>query len=124
MFKRVIIYSILLLYANAMLFLPKAAGVDIYDTRDHKKDEINSLFEYIYQIVLGNKDKTPEDEDGNTSGDCFLQKINIGQVYQVVNIEPIQITIQHPENKISYFNFGIIALQDGVKHITVPPPKA
>ena len=82
------------------------------------------MFEYIYQIVLGNKDNTPEDEDGNSSADCYIQKINIGQVYQVVNLEPVQLTIQHPENKISYFNLGIITLPEGVKHITVPPPKA
>lgn len=124
MFKRVVIYTVVLLYSNAMLFLPKAAGADIFDTRDHKRDEINSLFEYIYQIILGYKDSTPEDEDGNTSSDCLVQKVSTEQVCHTVVIEPVQQDVTQPENKLVYSVYNETTLCDGIRDITIPPPKA
>lgn len=46
------------------MFFPMVDEDDQYDeVTGLQKDDINSLAEYIYQIILGHKDTTPEDED-------------------------------------------------------------
>lgn len=46
------------------MFFPMVDEDDQYDeVTGLQKDDINSLAEYIYQVILGHKDTTPEDED-------------------------------------------------------------
>lgn len=48
---------------NTAMVSPAVDEVDLFDHYGRQLDDINSLVEYIDQIVLGNHDDTPEDED-------------------------------------------------------------
>lgn len=45
------------------MFFPMVDETDVYEQQGKQKDDINSLAEYINQVLLGHRDNTPEDED-------------------------------------------------------------
>jgi hypothetical protein len=61
--KKAITFLVLLLYINTSMVRPAVDEVDSFDHCGRQLDDINSLLEFIDQIVLGNQDDTPEDED-------------------------------------------------------------
>lgn len=84
-------------------------------------DDINSLSEFVYEVVLDHKDTTPEDEDNDQArdfhvlklGTSFCQNVVVIQFFDlekdVIVIDPIPV-----EEKISSVFFEIPS----------PPPKA
>lgn len=61
--RRFLVYVVLLMHVNTYMFFPMVDETDVYEQPGQQKDDINSLAEYIYQILLGHRDSTPEDED-------------------------------------------------------------
>lgn len=110
--------------SNSMLLFPRLIDGDIYDTRGKSKDEINTFIEYFYQIILGYKDTTPEDEDGNTSNDYVLLKVFTVKVCQIINTEPIQQEKAFHKIIPPYYVYEDVVLYDGVRNIVTPPPEA
>jgi len=45
------------------MFFPMVDETDVIEKSGKQRDDINSLAEYIYQVLLGHRDSTPEDED-------------------------------------------------------------
>lgn len=56
------------------MFLPQVAEDDQYDTSGRQMDDINSVSEYIDQVILGNEDPTPEDEDADNGQNFHIVK--------------------------------------------------
>jgi len=56
------------------MFLPQVAEDDQYDTAGRQMDDINSVSEYIDQVILGNEDPTPEDEDADNGQNFHIVK--------------------------------------------------
>ncbi|WP_144887792.1 hypothetical protein [Lacibacter cauensis] len=56
---------------NFSMFLPQIAEKDSFTLNGQQQDDINSLIEYIDQVVLENNDSTPEDEDDD-GGQHFI----------------------------------------------------
>jgi hypothetical protein len=106
---------------NFSMFLPQMAEQDTYGANGQQTDDINSLVEYIDQVVLGNHDDTPEDEDNDEgqnfqiakSVDYFFkqQSYIIDQPFTLV-VTPIYSDYIH--TKLSAVSFDIIT----------PPPEA
>jgi hypothetical protein len=48
---------------NTSMFLPQVAENDVYDKSGNQVDDINSVVEYVYEVVLGHKAVNPTDED-------------------------------------------------------------
>lgn len=61
--RKLLVYIVLLMHVNTYMFFPMIDEVDVYERNGKQKDDINSLAEYIYQVLLGHPDNTPEDED-------------------------------------------------------------
>ena len=55
---------------NTSMFLPQMQEGDIVDKSGNQKDDINSLTEYVDEVLLGHTDNSPEDEDDD-SGQSF-----------------------------------------------------
>jgi hypothetical protein len=60
---RLLSWILLLVHLNTTLLSPCVHEVDSYDRNGRLLDDINSVVEYVHQIVLGHNDNTPEDED-------------------------------------------------------------
>ena len=61
--KKVFAFILLLCHLNTSMFLPQVDEDDQYDAHGQQIDDLNTVSEYIDQVVLGDVDKTPEDED-------------------------------------------------------------
>ena len=61
--RKLLAYIILLMHVNTYMFFPMVDETDVYTAKGVCKDDINSLVEYINQVLLGHRDNTPEDED-------------------------------------------------------------
>src|SRR5215203_1092819 len=79
--KNLLAFLVLISHMNFSMFLPQMAEVDIYDANGMQQDDINSLIEYVDQVVLGNHDDTPEDEDDD-SGQNFSLAKTVDYLYQ------------------------------------------
>lgn len=62
MWQRIIAFSLLILHINGYMLLPHVDEPDVYN-KSPQTDGLNSLTEFIQQIVLGMVDTTPEDRD-------------------------------------------------------------
>lgn len=51
------------MHVNTYMFFPMVDETDVVEQTGKQRDDINSLAEYIYQVLLGHRDSTPEDED-------------------------------------------------------------
>jgi hypothetical protein len=60
---KTISWILLLVHVCTSLFIPVVEEKDVYDVCGRQIDDINTIFEYVDQIILGNIDVTPEDED-------------------------------------------------------------
>ncbi len=45
------------------MFIPQLDELDVIDEKGYQLDDTNSLYDYIDEVILRNKDTTPEDED-------------------------------------------------------------
>jgi len=72
--RRILLFVVLLSHINAGLFVPCVEETDFYAKDGTQKDDINSVAEYFYEVALGHKDKTPEDEDDDQPHYYLLAK--------------------------------------------------
>lgn len=104
------------------MFFPMVDETDIYEKSGVQRDDINSLAEYIYQVLLGHRDSTPEDEDDDQA---HFYQLKSGISYSVTSqyISPIS-----PEfnmrgvSKIFFLNFSERVPLPVSYDIQDPPP--
>jgi hypothetical protein len=58
------------------MFIPQTDEEDVYDVNGNQIDDVNSLMEYIDQVVLGKEDDAREDEDDDNAVYYHLTKID------------------------------------------------
>ena len=106
---------------NYSMFIPQVDETDIYDKNGNQVDDINSLVEYIDQIVLGNVDPTPEDEDDDNA--CYFHVIKIDP-----SIKPqFSESETKPDLPLSAIEYPLIKeekLPEVYFRVTKPPPRA
>lgn len=61
---------------NFTMFIPQIDEVDQFGAKGQQLDDINSLYEYIDEVVLMNTDPTPEDEDDDNGTYYHIVKTN------------------------------------------------
>jgi hypothetical protein len=60
---KIIACILLFVHVSTSLFIPVVEEKDVYDVCGRQIDDVNTIFEYVDQVILGNTDVTPEDED-------------------------------------------------------------
>lgn len=70
--KKVFAFILLFCHLNTTMFLPRLGEVDVFDREGKQVDDINSFTEYVDEVVLGNTDESPEDEDDDSSLDLNI----------------------------------------------------
>lgn len=119
--KRISLFLLLLIHLNFSVFIPQFEESDRKCRNGVAVDDINSLSEFVYEIVLDNKDTTPEDEDNDHARDFHLLKIGTYFCQNIISItcvdlDQFMITTEHitDEEKTTSIVFDIPS----------PPPKA
>lgn len=105
------------------MFLPQSAGTDIVDTKGKQNDDINSVIEYIDQIVLNNHDTTPEDEDqdNGNNGQNFSYAKTVDYYHQINFIEiEVPVVVLQPVTPENPYTLPFVKLR--IKDVLTPPP--
>jgi hypothetical protein len=63
---KLLAWLLLLFHVNYLMFIPNVDEMDIYDVRGIAVDDINSVYEFVDQVVFSHFDDTPEDEDDDS----------------------------------------------------------
>jgi metal-dependent amidase/aminoacylase/carboxypeptidase family protein len=105
---------------NSSMFLPQAAGMYLYDYNGQQKDDINTIFEYVDQVILKHHDNTPEDEDGNNGHHIHMTRLF--QYSFEVSFIQIQLHPVSPHNGFDYIDLKE-SLLTGSLEIVSPPPE-
>ncbi len=122
MFRRFVIFIVTLVHINGSMLLPQVAEVDIYNGQGQQQDDINTVVEYVDEILLDNHRTTPVDEDNDQGQNFHLVKIvdyYFDLDFSSFRHKPAVATTKskfciHPEEKIFPVTLEIIA----------QPPKA
>ena len=61
--KKLLALLVLISHINFSMFIPQLDELDVIDEKGYQVDDTNSLYDYIDEVVLRNKDITPDDED-------------------------------------------------------------
>ena len=104
------------------MLLPQVAETDIYNAQGQQQKDINTVIEYVDEIILDNHPTVPVDEDNDQGQNFHLVKM-VDYYFEIdfspIKHQPIVAAAKNkfcmlPEEKILPVTLDIIA----------PPPKA
>ena len=102
------------------MFIPHLDERDIYDNNGRQMDDINTVAEYIDQVLLDHPDNIPEDEDDDSAQNFSADHIDYycQQPYAVIDLTALpkilpQLFALRPAER----------MPDRYFEIVVPPPK-
>lgn len=121
MLKKVIAFIILLCHMNTSMFLPQVAECDIYNSSGEQEDDINSVVEYVDQVILGHHDNTPEDEDDDSGQNFHLAK-DVNYFFQPF-FTPLERKLIVTSKKKRYAIFQTRKISAVYFDIISPPPE-
>jgi len=122
MLRNLVIFMVMLVHINGSMFLPQVAEQDIYNAQGQQQKDINTVIEYIDEMIIGNHDKSPVDGDNDQGQNFHLIKIvdyYFGTDFTPAKHKPAGIPAQktfnlYAEKKISPVTLDILA----------PPPRS
>ncbi len=122
MIKNLLAAILLIAHINGTMFIAQVDEVDTYDAKGNPQNDINTLTEYIHDILLHRDKKPRPDEDDDNAR--YFQGSNASlydlQQYKVkVSNEDVFVNI-----KDQYSLFKENELLSPFLEITSPPPKA
>ena len=119
--RKVAAFILLVYHVNFYMFTPQLDEVDAYDVSGKPVDDINSLYEYIDQVVLDHKDDTPEDEDDDSPNNYTIVQVSTYYCDQhIFEIPPIKQHLQSKRNFRYHYEPSIISI---TYDIISPPPE-
>ncbi len=75
MLRNLVIFIVTLVHINGSMFLPQVAEQDIYNAQGQQQKDINTVIEYIDEVVLDHHEKNPVDGDNDDGQNFHLVKI-------------------------------------------------
>ncbi len=119
--KKVLAFVVLLSHINFGMFIPQVDELDMYDGNGQQMDDINSLFEYLDYVVIGNKDDSPQDEDDDTARYFSMAKLtNYSFCQQIIERRK---DYSAASQKKTYPLYIIPGLNSRNDDIVSPPPE-
>ncbi len=106
------------------MFIPVMEETDIFNEHGIRVDDINSVYEFVDQVVLGHKDDTPEDEDDDGAHYFNVAHIKAFVVPRFVLAQVKQPVLIQWVEKPDYVLLPEHSRMSVTGDITVPPPRA
>jgi hypothetical protein len=120
--KRFLTILVLISHINYAMFIPQLDEVDVYDADGKQQDDINSLVEYIDQVLLGHKSNAPADEDDDTGFFLNIVKIDPYTFEQFATV--LTVPVYTLREKANYLPYKDTKLSSIYFDIQSPPPEA
>ncbi|MFT3705167.1 MAG: hypothetical protein QM802_22560 [Agriterribacter sp.] len=120
--KKIIVIFVMLVHVNGSMLMPQVAETDIYDKNGRQIDDINSVVEYIDEVVMGNKGDTPLDEDNDDGQNLHIVKTfdyDFDISFLIIKKKPTSTS-----SKKQFFYFAENKISAPLLDIIAPPPKA
>jgi hypothetical protein len=122
MLRNVSIFIVMLVHINGSMFLPQVPEQDIYNAQGQQEKDINTVIEYIDEVIIGNHDKDPVDEDNDDGQNFHLVKIV--DYYFEIDFAPVKHKPLISATKQQFCLFSEEKLHPVILDILAPPPKA
>jgi len=122
MFRKILAFILLFNHLNSSMFVPQLDERDMFDKNGFQVDDINSVIEYVDQVILNNKDNTPEDEDDDTAKSFHVAKM-VDHCYQL----PLQEVTENPFTETVVYTFDTYKeakVTPVYPSVVSPPPDA
>ncbi|WP_343674420.1 hypothetical protein [Chitinophaga sp.] len=106
------------------MFIPVADESDIFDARGRQINDVNTLFDFVNHVVLGNTEFTRQDEDDDQPH-YFTGSNSVS--YYIFSQQQISCTKQEPSTNDLAVAYPLMAVQKPpaiAYEILTPPPKA
>jgi hypothetical protein len=119
---KTIAYILLFIHISTTMFIPVVDEKDVYDVSGRQIDDINTIFEFVDQIILGHTDITPEDEDDDQAH--FFTSITSISYY--ISAQEQQIAVNEPTTRELAVAYPLLPVQktSSVAYdILTPPPE-
>jgi hypothetical protein len=55
--RKLLVFIIALVHINGAMFLPQVAEQDIYNAQGQQQKDINTVIEYLDEVIMDNHDK-------------------------------------------------------------------
>lgn len=120
--KKIFAFIVLLSHMNFTMFFPTVEEHDVYTANGIMVDEINSVYEFVNEVLLGDKDDTPEDEDDDQPD--YYQVVKIADYYYNCISEQIKLPFVDVYTEVCYPEYNNKQLLLLSYDIVAPPPEA
>jgi hypothetical protein len=122
MLRDLVIFMVILVHVNGSMLLPQVAEQDIYNVQGQQEKDINTVIEYVDEVIMGNHDKDPIDEDNDEGQNFHLVKMV--DYYFEIDFTPIKHRPLVAASKQQFCLFSEKKLHTVIVDILAPPPKA
>jgi len=122
MLRNLTIFIVLLVHINGSMFLPQVAEQDIFNAQGQQQKDINTVIEYIDEVILDKHDKNPIDTDNDQGQNFHLVKIV--DYYFEIDFTAIKHKPVVASAKKRFGHFSEKKLYPVTLDILAPPPKA
>jgi len=122
MLRRFVIFIVALVHINGSMFLPQVAEVDIFNAQGQQEADVNTVVEYVDEIILGNHKSNPVDEDNDQGQNFHLVKIV--DYYFALDIQLLKHKPVLAASKSKFPLFPEVKITPVTLDILAPPPKA
>lgn len=122
MIRKALAYFLLCCHMNTSMFLPQVMENDIFDAHGNQLDDINTIIEYIDQVILQNTDNSPEDEDDD-SGQNF-RMVKSANYYYRPQLSPNEEDTRTHKSERVFTGYLVATIITPCYDIEAPPPKA
>jgi hypothetical protein len=122
MLRKVLAFLLLLSHVNTSMLLPQVSEQDAYDSTGSQINDINSLVEFVNEVILDHHNPPVDEDDDNGQNFHIVKMVDyafqpfFSELHEKINIRE-ETTPSFPiynENKI----------EPGYADIVLPPPKA
>lgn len=122
MLRKVLAFLLLLSHMNTSMLLPQVTEQDAYDSTGQQINDINSVVEFVNEVILGHHNP-PIDEDDDNGQNFHLVKM-VDYAFQPFFTELQEKVTLREEAIRSFPCYNENTIEPGYTSIILPPPKA
>lgn len=119
---KTIAYIFLFIHISTTMFIPVVDEKDVYDARGRQINDINTIFEFVDQVVMGNTHATAVDEDDDQPH-FFTGSYGVSYY---ISVTEQRIAINEPTTKelaVAYPLLPVQKISAVAFDIVTPPPE-
>jgi hypothetical protein len=121
MWRNLFAILFLTMHVNVTMFIAQVDEVDTYNAKGKRQNDINTLGEYIHDVLLHHNNKSRPDEDDDNARYCQIVTMPLYDSHQCkLKASADDLLI---ENRQEYAFFKVNKWHSPVLDILSPPPK-